>query len=199
MSEVQICNRALTTYLGAGRIASLTESTPAAEQCNIHYAETVTMLLERHWWNFATGRETLAALTNDRPEWGYKYQMPASALAIRWVNDPSVARQMMATHQSPDCSREITEDAIYCDVVNAACEFTKPVGVAAFPQYFKEAVSASLAAAMAIPLTEDVKRAKYAQDMAVSKLDDAIALDERNTPVQEGGPVPDWLSVRGIY
>lgn len=200
MSEVQICNRALTTYLGVSRITSLAEASPAAEQCNLHFEDTLNALLEDHWWNFATGREALAELTNDRPEWQYRYARPATALSIRWVNDPYQARHLSQIRQIQDVDRDVTADSIYCDVPGVHCEFTKKItDTSILPQYFKDALSAAMAAAMALPLTEDTRKASFAQDQAVKRLDIAIARDERNSPPVDWFPSPNWMQARGVY
>jgi len=86
-SIVQICNRGLTTYLGVGTITAIDEGTPAAAQCDLHYDEIRQIVLEQHWWNWATKRAVLAELTNDRDEWEYKYAIPGDSIAIRWVNE----------------------------------------------------------------------------------------------------------------
>lgn len=200
MSKIQICNRALSTYLGAGRINSLNETSPAAEQCLLHYDDTLHSLIEAHWWNFSVGRQVLAEEANDRTtEWSYKYALPSEALTIRWVNDPQVTRYMIEQNQNPDTPRELTADHIYSDVPFAVCEFSKLVtDTTQFPQYFSDAMSAALAANMALPLTEDIKRATNAMSQAETKLDRAMALDEQQGPPIGHQTLPSWLSDRGI-
>jgi hypothetical protein len=200
MSKVQICNRALSTYLGVGRINSLTESTAQAQQCDMHFDDTLAGLLETHWWVFATGRQVLAEVTNDRAtEWAYKYAMPADAIDVRWVNEPTTARARMAAFQSPDTDREMIEGFIYSDVQSAVCEYTKIVSdTGLFPQYFSDALSAALAANVAMALTEDIKRARNAMEAAAARLDAAIARDERQGGPREYGQIPDWLATRGV-
>lgn len=200
MSKVQICNRALSTYLGVGRINALTENNPQAQQCDLHFDDTLAGLLESHWWVFATGRQVLAEVTNDRStEWAYKYAMPADAIDIRWVNEPTTARARMSAFQSPDTEREMIEGFIYSDIQGAVCQYTKLVtDTALFPQYFSDALSAALAANMAMALTEDIKRARNAMEAAMARLDAAIAMDERQGGPQEYGQLPNWLSTRGV-
>jgi len=200
MSKVQICNRALSTYLGVGRINSLTEATPAAEQCNLHFDDTLAGLLEAHPWRFANGRQLLAELTNDRKaEWNYHYARPADALFVRWVNDPEVARYMIAQDQSPDSDREMTGLSIYSDVQGAVCEFTKLVtDTTLYPQFFKDAMSAALAANMAMALTEDIKRARNAMDQAERKMDMAMVRDEQEDNTGGYQTLPGYLTERGV-
>lgn len=200
MSKIQICNRGLSTYLGASRITSFTQDSPEAEQCDLHYPDVVQAIQERHWWDFNKARQTLAELTNDRPtEWAYKYAKPATAIMIRWVNHPDVAIASILQNKSPDSEREMTSDAIYSNVQYAVCEFSVLVtDTTLFPQYVKDAISAELAASIAMPLTEDIKRANNAMTVAQDRLDVAMALDESNTPPIQGMQMPDWLTDRGI-
>lgn len=200
MSKVQICNRALSTYLGIGRINSLTEASPAAEQCNLHYDDTLEAVLESHWWGFATGRQSLALEVNDRSsEWAYRYAIPTYAMMIRWVNDPATAKILLDQGQSPDAPRAMSGTSIYCNVALASCEFTKPVTDATlYPRYFADALSAALAANMAMALTEDVKRAQNAMQQAGQRLDDAIAKDESQQPTRQYQTLPAWYSDRGL-
>jgi hypothetical protein len=197
-SIVQICNVALTAYIGASRINSLSEDSPEARACDTHYDDVVRWCLEAYWWNFATGRQVLAQLTNDRDEWEYRYQMPSDALQIRWVNDPETARLKLAQGQSPDITREITGTDIYCDLEDAACEYTKAItDPTLFPQSFADAVSAQLATRIVLPLTEDNRRANSTFEIAQRNLEEAFMRDARNTPPFTPG-LPSYLTARGL-
>lgn len=199
MARVQICNRGLSAYLGASRINSFEEDTPEARQCALHYEDTRDGLLARHWWNFATARVALAELTNDRSgEWLYKYARPEGIAAIRWVNEPEAARILKAMNLPADTERETTGDAIYSDVPGAVCEYTMLIDDdAAFPIEFRDALSASLAATIALPITHDLRLARAAQQTAQEMLDLAIATDDRNTPPDEAA-LPSWMRDRGV-
>lgn len=198
-SKIEICNRALTTYLGAKRIVSLTENSKEASECNQHYDSELRGLLERFWWNFATGRVYLAETTNDRTtEWAYRYDKPSDSVAIRWVNDKDVARALKAQFMSPDCDRETTGDSIYCDVYQAVCEYTKLItDESVLPQSFANALSASLAAAIAMPITQNRALAKDASEWAMSLASTAVADDHRNTPPLQQ-ELPEYLRDRGV-
>ncbi len=198
-TQIQICNRALSTYLGMKRINSLDEDSPEAEQCLLHYNDTRKALFEMDEWYFANGRDTLAELTNDRTEWAYKYQRPADALIIRWVNAVDSARLKQSQGESPDIERETTVTSIYCDVPLAVCKYTQLLtDTSLYPQYFADAFSAMLAAAMAMPLTEDIKRAQNAESQAQARLEHAMLMNEDNTPPVETRRMPDWMQDRGI-
>lgn len=198
-SVVEICNVGLSAYLGESRITSLSDTSKAAIECALHYEPTRRMLLERNWWHFASGRQTLAQLVNDRStEWLFKYSRPTDAIAIRWVNDPFVARMRLNARLSPDTERETTVDAIYSDTPAAVCEYTVDLNdPTLYPQSFREALAAALAARLAMPLTQDVRRAREAREVAQEMLSVAMAEDFRNQPPQEQG-LPQYLQDRDV-
>lgn len=199
MSKVQICNRALSTYLGVPRINSLDEDTPGAEQCKIHYDDALETLIVAHWWDFASGRQLLAEVANDRDEWSFKYAKPADALVIRWVNEAQAAKVLMDRDENPDTDRDISGDFIYSNTVSASCEFTKLIeDPTKYPVFFRNALSAEIASNIAMPLTEDIKRARNAMEMAADMLDKAIVLDESQTPPGQSLTMPASLRVRGL-
>lgn len=200
MSQIQICNRALTTYLGEGRISSLDEGSPAAEQCSIHYDDTVEALLSLYDWRFARGFQTLALLENDRVGvWLYRYARPTEALHISWVNKDADARFMIAHGDTPDTDRELVGDSIYSDTQFASCQFIKSVtDTERFPQYFKDAISAMLAASISMPLTQNVKIAERAEQRAEQRIDQAITRAEQEEYISGKHALPEHLKLRGI-
>lgn len=185
MSKVQICNRGASQYLGVGRINSFSEASPQAEQYELHYDDLRKSLLEKHWWVFATGIQRLAQVENDRPnEWAFKYVQPGNIIKVRWVNELSAATQLAAAGKNPDTPRKMVEGYIYSNVADASVEFTKnEENTDLMPQYFKEALSGMVAAAVAMPITQSVSRAKFASDQAGLRIDEAIAHDEDETPL----------------
>lgn len=198
-SKVQICNSGISRYLGAGRITSIDEDSTPAIQCKLHFDDIVRSSFEAHWWNFATGRQLLAELTNDRSnEWAYKYAVPADAVSIRWVNDASAARGLLADHRDPDTDRELVEETLYSNIPSATCEYTKLItDEALYPQYFADMLSAKIAAAIALPVTKDMTLARNAMEVAGMLMEDAIVLDQRNN-APKGQPLPQYLIDRGL-
>jgi hypothetical protein len=198
MSEVEICNWGLSTYLGEDEIASLDDRIPAARLCKLHYNRVRRGMLESHWWNFALGRQTLALITNDRSEWLYRYAVPSGCLSIHWVNDPAIARIMLESQRSPDTKREVTDQDIYSDVPGASCEFTRDIAdTTRMPQKFKDALAAGVAAAVAMPLTQKAQLAQSARQQMGALMEMAMAWDEQQTPEIEYMTAPDYLRERG--
>lgn len=199
-SKVQICNRALSAHLGVGRINALSEDAPAAEQCNLHYDDTLQTLLELHRWSWAQRQDVLAELTNDRStEWAHAYQVPSNCLRIHWVNDAATARSLMALNRDPDTDREILGDTLYSDVPTASIRYTTLVeDPTIFPMAFQNALAASLAANMALPLTENGRLAAQSMDMAERLIERAIVHDESKQRLEVVNPVPSWYDERGV-
>ncbi len=197
MSIVHICNRGASQYLGLPRVNNLKEGTPQSEQYVLHYDDLRKLLLEKHWWTFAKCRQPLALTPNDRSsEWLYRYEAPGNMIETHWVNDPQVATAAMRDGRNPDAPRENSGRIIYTNVETAYIQFTQDVeNTDLMPQYFKDALSAMIAAAVAMPLTESVSRARYAAEQAEIMVNTAIAEDEQNTPPIKI-PEADYIEAR---
>lgn len=86
-SVVNICNLALSHF---GQDASISAIDPPdgsaeADHCAQFYPIARDEMLEAHPWTWASKRATLAELTNDRDDWGYRYALPADCLKPRRV------------------------------------------------------------------------------------------------------------------
>ena len=186
MSVVQIVNRGGSRYLGIGRINSIDEGSPQAEQYQLHYDDCRRALLEEHWWIFATKQQALAMVENDRPEdWRYKYELPAPEVfvEIQWINEPSIAIALERAGRNQDADRETRGRFVYTDVENAYVQFTENASdTTFFPQYFKDTLSAMVAAASCMSLTESVQRLRFAEEESERLKDIAVERDERNRP-----------------
>lgn len=103
MSETEICNRALSRIGTRSTIASLSEASNEAEQCNLIYESTRDEVLSKAFWNFAKRTGTLSLLksapgtpTNPTgatawssaypaPPWLYEYAYPSDCLQFRYI------------------------------------------------------------------------------------------------------------------
>lgn len=199
--KLEIWNEGLGEHLGTKPMASTTESSPAGDQYRLHFDSVMADLLASHDWNFATARHTLvASSTNDRTEWSYRYQLPSFDVArIRWVNEPTAARAMMAAMQHPDTPRETTADFIYSDTPDAVMEYTRMVyDTTIMPAHFVRAAKAEMAVRACMALTENSRLKRDAMQMAEAYWEDAVAFDEQNAEVQTLDHVPSWMKERGI-
>ena len=109
-SVVSICNRALASIGTRSTIASLTEQSTEAKQCNLIYEATRDEVLSMAFWNFARKTDTLALLksapgtpTNTAaansvwskiypaPPWLFEYSYPADAIQVRYISPQPVS------------------------------------------------------------------------------------------------------------
>lgn len=104
VSETSICNRALAQIGTRSTIASLTEASNEAKQCNLIFSETQDEILGMAFWNFATKTATLTLLKSapgtpptptttatawsddfPAPPWLYEYEYPSDCLQMRQI------------------------------------------------------------------------------------------------------------------
>lgn len=199
-SAIDICNVALSSYLGTATITAFDEPSVEAEQCKLHYDRVRRSLLEKWHWTFAGRRELLVAMAvNDRESWLYRYAKPGHLISIRWVNNPISARQAMQMGQTPDTLREVSPDSIYSDVAEAVIDYTRDeTDPTLFSSGFGDALAAQLAAAIAMPVRRDAAVANAARDAAASMINDAMVADFNARPSWEQTFYPMSLKVRGF-
>ena len=186
-SKVAIANIALTTYLGKGRINSLTENTTAAQQIEIHYDEVRKEVLSEWTWSFITKRARLAVLVdNDRDEWAYRYQMPINLLRVRWVNTPEIAKTAIWEREVYDTPRDISGGYLYSDTEDATMEYTEDSDdPTIYPPKVTQAMAALLASRIAIALTETAAKMEGALREYARYLDEAKVQDiEMEEPIR---------------
>lgn len=105
-TDVDICNRALSSIRARSSIASLNENSPEARQCTLLYKPTLFALLRGAHWNFARATAYLTLYkaqpgtpqntsegtnfwepaTQPPPGWLYEYYYPEDCLAIRYIS-----------------------------------------------------------------------------------------------------------------
>jgi hypothetical protein len=90
VSEVSICNMALSKIGASSSIESLTEESAEANECNLWYTFSRRQTLQATDWGFARRRITLATHGDDPPSgvWGYRYQYPSDCLTMRKIESP---------------------------------------------------------------------------------------------------------------
>jgi hypothetical protein len=103
MSEVSICNRALQAIATRTQIASLTESSNEARNCNLSYAATRDEVLNMARWGFAKKTDFLSLIKSapgtpsgvssasqwstayPAPPWLYEYAYPQDCVTMNQV------------------------------------------------------------------------------------------------------------------
>lgn len=157
VTEVDICNQALSLLGDVGQITSIDPPDGSAQAlvCNRFYDQAIDATLQMHAWSFAVKHETLVAATNDRDEWAYAYEVPDGLLRVLFVL-PATTRQDFPDQFSEagrDYAIELDADdapILYTNMANARIRFIKRItNEALFSPLFIQAAAAHLASLMA--------------------------------------------------
>ena len=157
VTEVDICNQALSLLGDVGQITSIDPPDGSAQAlvCNRFYDQAIDATLQMHAWSFAIKHEELVAATNDRDEWAYAYEVPDGLLRVLFVL-PETTRQDFPDQFSEagrDYAIELDADdapILYTNMANARIRFIKRItNEALFSPLFIQAAAAHLASLMA--------------------------------------------------
>ena len=85
LSDIAICNMALSNIGASSGIESLTEKSVEARECNTWYEYSRVQALEAFDWSFARKRVTLSSKDIGTVDgiWAYRYAYPADCLTAR--------------------------------------------------------------------------------------------------------------------
>lgn len=170
MSEVSICNQAIT-WLGGTTIISLLDDSQEAKLCNANYDAVRDAVLEAHNWTFAIQRFNLAASATP-PQFGYAaaYPLPSTALRVIDVNKLSF--------EDPTRTWVVEDGSILTDDSYCKCRCVVQVtDTAKFSPLFTQALAARLAADLAIPLTQSRSLQQDMWTLYTAKLKEAATID----------------------
>lgn len=152
-SDVSICNLALSHFGQEANISSINPPDGSVEAglCEQFYALARNELLEEFDWTFARKRDTLAQVTNDREDFGYKYALPADYL---------IARRLLADGYADDINDaevfEIEGQFAYSDAQPVTLVYTKLLtDTTRFSAAFTVALSYRVAAYISGPIVKD--------------------------------------------
>lgn len=158
MTEVEICNLAISNCRSDKTITALTDPTTEARACNRFYAVTRNEILRKYPWPFATKRETLSLVSEDpNDEWDYSYRYPSGCLFFRRI--VSDIRPELRSDRIPfKIERDNTGKLILTDEDDAIGEFTfLDDNTSRWPEDFCVALSYLLAKRIASMLGVDAK------------------------------------------
>ncbi len=224
MSDVDICNKALSELGKGPLISSMTEQSPAAVQCRLHYNSLREQLLRAAPWGFSRKTltlTTLGLLTDDPPAspypWLVKYLYPADCLKMRyilpppWPNsdvNPNVSQGQVTAWCAPsrawrylvsyDDTVSPPRRVILSNVTSALAVYTVNVtDTALFDPLFENALVMALASKFCMPLTGNVSlKGSYSQ------MADAAILQARVADGNEAIPTTDhrvdWIATRMV-
>jgi len=185
-SVVQIVNNALVK-IGANAILTLTEDSEAARSSNLIYEQIRDACIRDHVWNFAVNRVELAQnSTAPAFEFAYQYNLPSDCLRVLQMEDLDMFYKIEGGKLLTD---EGTAKIMYLARVE---------DVNLFDSMFVEALSARLAAELAVTLAESNTLYSNMMEMYNRKLGDARSMDAQESGYLE--IVADtWLDSRINY
>lgn len=149
VTEVQIAKMALA-MIGGESIETFDPPEDSAEshQVNLWYHHCRREILELFDWSFARKRMSPALDSNDPPSgvWAYRYQYPADAIAVRYIQNPAGRAADPVPFQielptSPEVKTILT------DVAEAVVVYTSNITIPSlYPPSFVNAFALILAA-----------------------------------------------------
>ena len=114
VTEVLIANLALSKVGADSTIASMTETSAEAEQCELWMDRARRQALAAFNWDFARVRATLVAHGDDPPDtWAYRYVYPADCLKALEIENPAgkqADKLAYKVEQSTDGTKSILTD-----------------------------------------------------------------------------------------
>ena len=226
VAVVDLCNAALSECGARGTITSLSDTSPMAVQCSIHYNRLRQKLLRAAQWGFARQQEPLTLLgqyqLNTSPyPWPFMYAYPADCLHIRYLLwqpiystttvAPNVSDIGSAFYMRPSRNHRFLKGnyllpgntevsvVIFTNVRNAICVYTQDVtDPTLFDVSFSEALIALLASRLVVPLTGNIGLKKDLEAVAMQYVIDARVADG-NEGLSSTDHTPDWMRTRGLY
>jgi len=155
-STIDICRLALSRIGVRQPIDSLTEDTPEAQACNIHFSFARQVALSSAPWTFATRRATLAQLVDvTRDGWGYAYAVPNDLLVPRSIWDGlRVPMQGASIAFSVELNDAADGRILLVDVASPILIYTADITTdGLFPPLFADALAWLLAAELSVTLS----------------------------------------------
>lgn len=181
-SEVQVANLALA-LIGAGRIASLNDASREARDCKALLPLLRDEVLESYPWRFARGRAELAQLTAAPTfGWDYAYQLPADCVRPLALSDAATRF-------------EVEGDQLLCDLAeDVFLHYTRRIENAAkFTPSFVSALSARMAADLAMTIPKDKSLAEKMWNLYQNRISGLQTIDNRSS----NPPTEDELATAG--
>lgn len=183
-SAVQICNMALARVGVSQVISSLSESSTEARVCSLWYEQCRDSLLQSAPWKFAYKIAALQDVGDPPLDWSYRYRYPNDCLkAIKITPD---ANDRVATTTSATLIKYIYE--VVADTDNAGksilCDYdamylhyiARVEDPTMYDALFTSALAWLIASEIALPLTADANKSKYAFDAYYAALAEALVV-----------------------
>lgn len=164
-SNIIIASRALAR-LGEPPISSFEDDSDTAEKVAQLYEQTILGLLARHSWHFAKAKKVLSEDGAAEPvnEWARGFLMPP--LDTDRVSGPTQVFNTTSRGALPFFDYEVQDRWIMTDATVVVMEYVKRKPESDWPGYFRNLAVEALAAALALPVTENQSKEIYHRQVA---------------------------------
>lgn len=151
----KLINEALL-LLGSGPVASLDDGSDKSTACSELYNGVLLALLTQRTWRFTVEQIALSRLVDTPKGWKYAYQLPPATISGPWVvysSDKPGTR--------PTANFQIYGDKLMADYGQIFIDHQVEPTPDKFPPSFRLLVVNALAAAFAVPITEQPELLKH--------------------------------------
>jgi hypothetical protein len=189
-SEVGICNLALQR-VGAKRIASLTEDSKNARECNTAYESVRDKELRKFVWKFAKKRAALAPNAT-APDFDYSYKFELPSDFIRLVS-------AKAADGDTDEIDDYVIEGKYLLTSDTDTLYLVYVSRVTDPNKFDTLFIETLYHALALQVGEAITQSNSKMDRIKEDYKDALAEAKRTGSIEEPSkkaPADSWVLVR---
>lgn len=176
-SIISICNLGLVQGLGQAPISALTDNRKAAILCNISYDQVRREMLRAHPWSFARKRAQLATAVT-APLFGHRsaFTLPADYIRLVDVPEDFGRPRWQIEGQQLLCNSSAPLDLIYI------FDCQDPT---VFDPLFVAALGYAIAAALAVPLTQDKGLKSAMEQETEAKLDAARLVTSQDNSAED--------------
>ncbi|OCC01841.1 hypothetical protein BA190_26885 [Labrys sp. WJW] len=192
ITDIMIANNALAVFAG-GAIMAFDEDTDLAAKVNATYVDTIESCLAAHPWTFALKTASLQQLTADpQNDYRYAFQLPGDRIGLPIAILPSL--------RGRDRLRDfaIEGDRLCADRAPLWAGYRCRPAVTAWPAAFRQFATRALAAALAMPVSQDANlAAALDQDAWGAASQDrrgGLFLKAMQQDLSHPGPQPLWAS-----
>lgn len=178
-SKISAWNLALSSIKSTGSVASETEKSQEANQCNRFHDFTLDWIYSKRDWTFATKRVILASIGTAPVDWQYQYAYPSDCVrdieiltGLRDNADQIPYQLSLITVSGTD------QKVILTDRVDAELKYVSRIkDFTLLPPYAVELYIAKLADFITLPLGGDLKLKAGAQGVVKATLASAKVND----------------------
>ncbi len=193
VTETEICNGALSMLGVDERLGDVeTDATVNARRCRLAYPRARDALLSAYPWNFAARRASLPAFAAD-PAWGFATQvlLPADFLRLRHLNGAGQADRYVI-ESTADGRMLLCDLAAPLDILYTA----RITSAGFFDSLFVDALTARLAADLAMPVTQTRSLFETMAVIARNRIEEAQVADAREGTAGDSLPAGSWVESR---